>query len=337
MEIKRIQTTLFNAIHEYHPTGNSLPEKIAALLGISADSAYRRIRGEKELSYSEVCILCKHVNLSLDQVMGTGEGQVLFSGSYLQEGVFEFTDFLREIKETLSRVEHFDQKQLIYQNKDISIFYYFMFPDLLAFKYYVWMKQHFSFSSFKQKEFSFDLLNDEQRSLLEEINRLFICIPSVEIMNPDNVLTDLRQIEYYKLTGGFRAAGDMERVYRSLENLVDHLEAQAMSGRKFLPSLAPDTDSQPITIYVHDFHYGDNEAVVLVDDQIITVLTHTSVNFMRTTDRQMGEYSYRFMQNIIRKSTLISGAGEKFRTQFFNLIRERIRLFRNDEVNSLLR
>ena len=337
MEIKRIQTALFNAILDKEPAGVSLPEKIATILQISTDSAYRRIRGEKELNYSETCILCKHVNLSLDQVLGIGQGQVLFSGSYLEEGVFEFTDFLKEIKHTLARFENLDQKQLIYQNKDISIFYYFMFPDLLAFKYYVWMKQHFLFSTFRQKEFSFDLLNEEQHLILEEINQLFIRIPSVEIMNPDNILTDLRQIEYYKLTGGFRSAGDMERVYRSLESLVEHLEAQAMGGRKFLPSKAPDAGSQPITVYVHDFHYGDNEAIVLANDQITTVLSHTSINFMRTNDRQMGEYSYGFMQNIIRKSTLISGAGEKFRTQFFNLIRERIRLFRNDEVNSLLR
>lgn len=337
MEIKRIQTALFNAILDKEPAGVSLPEKIATILEISTDSAYRRIRGEKELSYSETCILCKHVNLSLDQVLGIGQGQVLFSGSYLEEGRFEFTDFLREIRDTLSRFENLDRKQLIYQNKDISIFYYFMFPDLLSFKYYVWMKQHFLFSTFRQREFSFDLLNDEQRLLLEEINRLFVRIPSVEIMNPDNILTDLRQIEYYKLTGGFRSAGDMERVYRSLENLVEHLEAQAIGGKKFLPSQEPDAGSQPITVYVHDFHYGDNEAIVLANDQITTVLSHTSINFMRTNDPQMGEYSYEFMQNIIRKSTLISGAGEKFRTQFFNLIRERIRLFRNDEVNSLLR
>ncbi|MCU0380286.1 MAG: hypothetical protein MUE58_03760 [Chitinophagaceae bacterium] len=337
MDTRQIQTTLFNTIRENQAAGESFPEKIAGLLDISTDSAYRRIRGEKELSYSEICTLCRQMNLSLDQFLGLGDGQVLFSGNFIEEGIFEFTDYLKEIRDTLSLIEHVNPKQLIYQNKDISVFYYFMFPDLLAFKYYIWMKQHFAFKSFSQREFSFDLLNTEQRELLNEINRLFIGIPSVEIMNPDNVLTDLRQIEYFKLTGGFGSADDMERVYKSLENLVDHLEMQAASGRKWLPGESPDSASQPITVYVHDFHHGDNEAVMLVNDQIISVLTHTSINFMRTTDRQMGEYSYQFMQNIIRKSSLISGAGEKFRTRFFNLIRERIQLFRSNQVMSLQR
>jgi hypothetical protein len=310
---------------------------VARLLDISTDSAYRRIRGEKELSFAETCVLCRHSNLSLDQFLSLGEGQLLFTGNYVEEGVFEFTDFLREIRDTLSRVSRLNRKQLIYQNKDISIFYYFMFPDLLSFKYHVWMKQHFAFSDFAHRPFSPDILSSEQLDLLDEINHLFIRIPSVEIMNPDNVLTDLRQIEYYKLTGGFRSEADKDRVYQSLELLVDHLERQSQSGQKFLPSGEPVPDAQSLTVYVHDFHYGDNETVVLAEDHIITVLTHTSINFMHTTNPAMGEYSYEFMQNIIRKSTLISGAGEKFRTRFFNIIRERIMQFRNNEVNSLLK
>jgi len=49
----------------------------------------------------------------------------------------------------------------------------------------------------------------------------------------------------------------------------------------------------------------------------------------------MGDYSWTFMQNIIRKSTLISATGEKSRTRFFNLIRERIHAFQSNSVKSL--
>jgi hypothetical protein len=333
----KIQSLLFESIRGTLQGATSFPEHVAGILGISTDSAYRRIRGEKELSFAETCILCRQAKLSLDQFLGIGDGHLLFSGKYLQEGVFEFTDFLREIRDALSRLSSFKNHQLIYQNKDISIFYYFMFPDLLAFKYHVWMKQHFGFSNFTDRPFSPDILSHEQMEILGEINRLFVRIPSVEIMNPDNVLTDLRQIEYYKLTGGFRSETDKDRVYRALEMLVDHLERQTQSGQKLLPSGETIPDAKSLTVYVHDFHYGDNETLMLADDHIITVLTHTSINFMHTTNPEMGAYSYDFMQNIIRKSTLISGAGEKFRTRFFNIIRERILQFRNNEVNSLLK
>jgi hypothetical protein len=89
-------------------------------------------------------------------------------------------------------------------------------------------------------------------------------------------------------------------------------------------------------IFVHDFHFGDNEAVALVGETKVTVLTHSAINFLVTNDPEFGSYSWDFMQNIIRKSTLISVTGEKARTRFFNLIRERISNFRNDKVKSLV-
>jgi hypothetical protein len=46
----------------------SLVDEVADLLNISNDSAYRRIRGEKLLSFEEIQILCTHYKISLDQL-----------------------------------------------------------------------------------------------------------------------------------------------------------------------------------------------------------------------------------------------------------------------------
>jgi len=336
MDSTEIQIQLFNQIRSLLPAHISLPEKIASLLDISIDSSYRRIRGEKELSFEELSRLCIEFNISIDQVLNLGEGKVLFSGRFISPDKFRFEDALRQILKQLQRINSFEEKKLVYQNKDISFFFYLMFPDMIAFKYFVWMKTHFQFPEFKNSPFSFDVLTEEQESLIRQIKQSFITIPSIEIMNPDNILTDLRQIEYFKVTGAFQSADDLNRVYEGVEKMIAHIELQAQLGRKFLPGEDPDKEGCPHTLYVHDFHYGDNEAVALVGDNKMTVLTHAAINVITTNDKQMSDYSWDFMQNIIRKSTLISVAGEKARTRFFNLIRERIHEFRSDKVKSLL-
>ena len=336
MDSVEIQILLFHQIKSQLPSHISLPEKIASLLDISIDSAYRRIRGEKELSFDELTQLCTEFNISVDQLLNLSEGKVLFYGKFLAPDLFDFEDFLQHILQTLKQVNSFDEKQLTYQNKDISLFFYLMFPDMIAFKYFLWMKTHFQFPEFKNAVFSFDYLQPVHWKLISQINQEFLTIPSTEIMNPDNILTDLRQIEYFKVTHGFHLTDDMNRVYDSVDKMIDHIELIAQAGKKFLPGETPSNKNQSHKIFVHDFHYGDNETVAQVGENKITILTHSAINFISTNDKQLSEYSWDFMQNIIRKSTLISVAGEKARTCFFNLIRQRIKEFRTDKVKSLI-
>jgi hypothetical protein len=336
MDSVEIQIQLFNQIRAHLPAHISLPDKIANLLNISIDSAYRRIRGEKELSFEELGQLCSTFNISMDQLLNMGDGKVLFNGQFLIPGIFSFEHFLQQMLATLENVNSFEEKQLIYQNKDISIFFYFMFPDMIAFKYYVWMKTHFQFPEFKNSAFSFDLLTPENLKLINKILQVFLNIPSIEIMNPDNILTDLRQIEYFKVTQGFRSQEDLNRIYQAVEKMIDHIEILSQTGKKFLPGKEEFSNGCSHKIFVHDFHFGDNEAVAIVGENKMTVLTHCAINFLVTNDQEFGEYSWDFMENIIRKSTLISISGEKARTRFFNLIRERISNFKADKVKSLV-
>jgi hypothetical protein len=336
MDSVEIQIMLFHQIKSQLPSHISLPEKLASLLDISIDSAYRRIRGEKELSFDELTQLCTEYNISVDQLLNLSEGKVLFYGKYFTPDLFNFENFLQNILKTLKQINSFDEKQLICQNKDISFFFYLMFPDMIAFKYFIWMKTHFQFPEFKNAGFSFDYLQPVHRKLISQINQEFLTIPSTEIMNPDNILTDLRQIEYFKVTHGFHLTDDMNRVYDSVDRMIDHIELIAKAGKKFLPDEIPLEKSQSHKIFVHDFHYGDNETVALVGENKITILTHSAINLISTNDKQFSEYSWDFMQNIIRKSTLISVTGEKARTHFFNLIRQRIKEFRTDKVKSLI-
>ena len=55
-----IQGDFFRQIKQKLPAHLSTVDEIAMLLNISQDSAYRRIRGEKPLSFDEIQLLATH-------------------------------------------------------------------------------------------------------------------------------------------------------------------------------------------------------------------------------------------------------------------------------------
>ncbi|GHU62212.1 hypothetical protein FACS1894123_02780 [Bacteroidia bacterium] len=63
------QKHLFEIIKGHIPDQYRLADLVGELLSVSPDSAYRRIRGEKELSFSELQTICRKFHLSLDEML----------------------------------------------------------------------------------------------------------------------------------------------------------------------------------------------------------------------------------------------------------------------------
>ena len=61
-----IQEILFQSIKSKSNPNISFVHELSELLEISYDSAYRRIRGEKELSLEELKTICFHYKISVD-------------------------------------------------------------------------------------------------------------------------------------------------------------------------------------------------------------------------------------------------------------------------------
>jgi plasmid maintenance system antidote protein VapI len=75
----KIQTALFQAIKHRLPENFSFVHEIAELLGISYDSAYRRIRGDKPLTLVELIKLNEKFGLSVDTFLNVETNNVVFN------------------------------------------------------------------------------------------------------------------------------------------------------------------------------------------------------------------------------------------------------------------
>ena len=57
----------------------------------------------------------------------------------------------------------------------------------------------------------------------------------------------------------------------------------------------------------------------------ITFLNHSVINYVATQDVEFNIHMHDAIQNLIKKSTQLSGVGEKERTRFFSQIRNKIK------------
>lgn len=329
------QVDFFKHLKSVLPDQVSLVDEIAGILDISNDSVYRRIRGEKDLSIDELKKICENLKISLDSFLHLDSSNILFYSKYLKQETFDLRSYLTEMLETFKQFQHFKEKEIIYLTKDYPIYHYFMFPEIASFKYFFWMKTYLNFPEYAKQKFSIGHLMDDIHEIGFKIARMYSEIRSVEIHNPDNILTTLRQIEYYKDSLFFESPVDIEKVYKSLNQMIDHMEEQATIGKKFMKDSTPHTGSVPFELYVTDFFIGDNTHLVTLDGHRRCYKVHNGINYIATTDEAYCSYTHQFMQTIISKSAYISFVGEKERNRFFNMIRERINAYRENRVHTL--
>ncbi len=120
MSSESLQIQLFHSIRSILPVNFSVVDVVAEKLEISTDSAYRRIRGEKTLSLDEVAKLCKHFQISLDNLMNLNSGGFIFNGSFVQPATFKFDEYLNNIIQQVKYMNGFKERQMYQLCKDRS-------------------------------------------------------------------------------------------------------------------------------------------------------------------------------------------------------------------------
>jgi len=335
MESNELQQAFFAYIKSKIPPHISLVDEVANLLAISTDSAYRRIRGEKIISLEEISKMAAHFTLSIDQLLNLKPSDnTVFAGKYVKPETFDFNMYLQKMLQDFTYLNTFRNRHHVYFCKDIVAFYYFAYPELAAFKNFAWMKTLLQFPAFAHETFRTDIF---ERSLLDtgvKIAKQYSLMPGSEIMNISNIHTTLNQIEYYKTARIFKSDEDLKIIYDQLHAMINHLQAQAETGLKFVPGEKPNSQSPEYNLYVNDFVTGDNSQLIVLENTKVTYIVHNHINYLSTTDEKHTSYHYSFLKNVMEKSILLSKSGERLRSGFFYMIHEEIEKSQSNQLKS---
>jgi len=324
MNIDELQVQLFQTIKNKITSAGALVDEIATALDISTDSAYRRIRGEKAVSFEEIYILCNRYQLSLDALFNTKTDIISFQGKFIDPVTFRFEEYIASVLQQVKYMASFKERAMYYLCKDIPWFHHYQFKELAAFKYFFWHKTLLQSPLFGNKKISLKEYPDEVYELGRKALEVYNGINSYEIWNMESLNGTLRQVEFYHDMQAFQTKEDLLRVYESLENLFTHLETQAEMGYKFDSNDPARKRLADFYMYFNEVVIGDNSILAILDGSKICFLTHSAINFMVTRNLSFCDNLHTYYQNLMRQSTLISSIGERERSKFFKVLRNRI-------------
>jgi len=319
------QEFLFQRIKELLPPDIPILDSVAEILHISSDSAYRRIRGETPLVLDEARELCLHFRLSLDHVLNVQAGSTLFQHVRVNTHSYNYEQYLKGLLKQMQYIDGFIHKELIYRTKDLPIFHNFYYEPLIAFRYFFWMKTIIQHPDFIGKEFTINCVPAEIIFLSRELSRLYNKVPSVEIWNTECINAAISQIEFYKDSGYFSAATDIRLIYESLEETFSHLKNQAEYGSKFMPHESREMKKNNFTFFYNRVVLGDNTIMVITDNSKTVFLNYDGLNYITTRDEEFCNSCHEDLQNLIKRSTIISETSEKQRNIFFGIMMNKIK------------
>ncbi len=324
MDTDHIQYRFFQKIKVKLPPNISLVVAVAEILNISNDSAYRRIRCEKQLSLEELQKLSKHFKISLDELLLMQSDSFIFNGRITNNFDFKYENWLETCIYHLETIGKYTPNHMYYLAKEIPFFYYFLIPEIAALKSFFFMKSILDYEDWRQAKFSVKDDYSKYQHLCKKISDIFASVPSTEIWSIENVTSTLQQIEFYRLTGSLKSNEDALILYEKLDELISHIEKQAECGFKLRAGQKSTTSGPTHRMFVNEITMGDNMQIIRLGNTQLTYINHSIINFITTADPAFNTYMKQTFDNIANKSTPISVENQKDRLMFFNRLRAKV-------------
>jgi hypothetical protein len=323
MDSSDLQRQLFKQIEALLPSTASLPDTIADILKISADSAYRRIRSQKSLSFDEIQKLSRHFNISLDSMLQIHVDSSVFHRPWLR---FEHSDLEEGLKDVLHLANaaiEAEQKLIYYEAKDLPLFLYFHFPKLASFKHFFWMRTALRHPDYSEACFEDKAVNATIQSLGSELLEAYNQIPSREIWHGECLNDILYQLRYAQEHGLFRSQQTLLSLLAQLSELVEHLNVQAEYGEKLSLGQRP-YGAPRFELYDNAGYPGSNTILTSFDGLDTVYVNYGSFQLMYTHDQDFCQHTREHFEHAMKKSMHISEVNPTARESFFSTLQEKI-------------
>ncbi|MDI1355434.1 MAG: helix-turn-helix domain-containing protein [bacterium] len=309
-----VQDNFIHRLKKALPPGVGLSEEMADVLGISIDSAYRRLRGETEFTIHEIYHLSKKYGISVDEVFSNKSDTVTFAYTKLTDSAINFETYLNRLTGHLNTIKKFENGRIFYVAEETPIFYSFFSPKFTNFKLFYWQRSVLNVAEYQQTNFGWDVVPQKLIDIAHNSFKEYMEVPSSEVWTSETVLTGLKQIKFYYDSGILKKEYALELLAEN-RKMIEMVQENAAAGRKNISDA-----KETFQLYHSDVVLGTNCIYIVMGDLKYSYITFNTLNSLTTNNPEFCEETEHWMRNLERKSILISGVGEKQRYQFFSRI-----------------
>lgn len=316
----------FALLAEYLDPKLKIADVVADVLDISKDAAYRRLRGETDLGLAEALQLSHHAGFSLSALEASHQGTVRFSRGNFIKSFEDYETYLSQSLKQLERIARVENHKLYYLAKDIPIFYQFAFPNLAAFKMYVWLKSLYLLPQVENRYLSLTSIPPRLVELAQKQWQVYSQINAIEIWNDTTVDSLLSQLEYYFEAGLLESKEQAEQIIEEFREMMKLIYRQSLSGHKAHPKQLKLSAKASYQLYYHELLIMDNHLLLKMGEQGADqyFIPYGGLNYLSTVDKPIIADLEQYLDNQLKSAYLISEISEKERNQFFIRIKNRI-------------
>lgn len=323
MSLKKIQIQIafLERVRKKIPATNSIVEELSDLLSLSQDSVYRRLRGQTLLSLDESFKIAHTYQVSLDdlsleqiQEFDISNQKIVFSYHSQMYEELDIKLHLQAIFDDFERAQYFSTRKMINSAVDIPIFYYFNYDNLARFKLLYWDS---SFLNTSHEQLDPNSIDENLLTLGRQIYRAYTRIPSIEIWTETTINSTLEHIQFCHESEMITDEWAQE-LYNDVEKLLIDLKENAANCQRGKSSFE---------LYLSDISLGNNVTVVHLDNFKVAYMSVNTFGILKTEQLNFIKRIEDWKEQILQKSTLISGVSERQRMKFFNRLLKQVKKY----------
>ncbi|MDR3338807.1 MAG: hypothetical protein LBT25_01715 [Candidatus Symbiothrix sp.] len=291
-------------------------------LGISRESAYRRMRSEKYFSFDEIAELSLKLDFSVDEIIRGNVEEQIFSElqiSMLSSPEDNFRTMIKDYHKWIEEISQVKNSVIISVNSFDSIFVT-QFEALSRFLYFRWMHRSHKTtinSSFSDIVFPPEMVEIQKKfmSRVSQINEITV------ILNRDVLLNLIREIQYY-----YNRKLISEQEVKLLQNdLTAYVNLFEKMMQKGMNEAGP-----TYYFYLSLLEIESNSICAKYNGKIVSQYWISAVKSAIITDQNICRMQQQWLESLKKYSVLITQSNEILQAVFLNKQREYIENITND-------
>ena len=296
-----------------------LTEKIAEILDISFDSAYRRASNKVEFTVSEVEKIALHYKFSIDEVLFlSSKNNVLFSTPDTVKDDKSFITFLQATNQMIFDYVNKPNTTIYYAAKDIPFYYTVGQNYLSKLKTYIWLYSTNQKYNTNKIAFSDFTISPEIKKETMRISFLNETINSVEIWNTTTIDSVLNAIEYLNKVK-LITTNEIQFVVSELKELLNNIKQNASNGKKEY--------GKKIEFYHNSLYLLNNSILLKSDDSTTGIIQYNLIEYLNTNNYKICSQLNDYFNYQIHFSKNLTKSNDDDRNNFFDLLTKKIDSF----------
>ncbi|MFN7312276.1 MAG: hypothetical protein ACK5UI_02235, partial [Bacteroidota bacterium] len=229
-----------------------------------------------------------------------------------------FKKWLYKMGDDVKRIQSVSGSSILYAADDVPIWHHFFNETLTAFKVFYWLKSIVGDEFYVDKKFNTKWIDADLLQVCNELFQHYNSINGTEIWSDDTLNSTLKQVEYFWESGFFETKAQALEICDYITEEINLLQVKATRESKL------ESGEANFKLYYSEIMIGNNSILVNIGNTKIAYLSNNTFNMMSTTTPDFVAENERWLQNLIKKSILISGVSEKQRNKFFAVLHHKI-------------